>query len=50
MMKSYFDDYCTAVDAVVADTGKNAAQHLMSYWHRFRDAGGDESRNHRARQ
>src|ERR1700760_223770 len=37
MMKSYFDDYFTTMDAIVADTGKSSAQHLMQYWQNFYD-------------
>jgi len=37
MMKSYFDDYLTTMDGIVADKGKSSAEHLMSYWQRFYD-------------
>ncbi|MBM9503431.1 TetR/AcrR family transcriptional regulator [Actinacidiphila acididurans] len=37
MMKSYFDDYLATMDGIVADKGKNSAEHLMSYWQRFHD-------------
>jgi TetR/AcrR family transcriptional repressor of nem operon len=37
MMKSYFDDYFTTMDAIVADTKKNSAEHLMQYWQNFYD-------------
>ncbi|WP_328611285.1 TetR/AcrR family transcriptional regulator [Amycolatopsis sp. NBC_00345] len=37
MMKSYFDDYLTTMDGIVADKGKSSAEHLMSYWRKFYD-------------
>ncbi|MEK8174489.1 hypothetical protein NKH77_52190 [Streptomyces sp. M19] len=37
MMKSYFADYLTTMDGIVADKGKSSAEHLMSYWQRFYD-------------
>lgn len=37
MMKSYFDDYFTTMDGIVADTGKTSAEHLMQYWQNFYD-------------
>jgi len=35
MMQSYFDDYLTTMDRIVADTGKSSAEHLMRYWQNF---------------
>jgi len=37
MMKSYFDDYFTTMDGIVAETDKSSAEHLMSYWQYFHD-------------
>jgi TetR/AcrR family transcriptional repressor of nem operon len=37
MMKSYFDDYLTTMDGIVADKGKSSAEHLMRYWQNFYD-------------
>jgi TetR/AcrR family transcriptional repressor of nem operon len=37
MMKSYFDDYLTTMDRIVADTDKSSAEHLMRYWQNFYD-------------
>jgi TetR/AcrR family transcriptional repressor of nem operon len=37
MMKSYFDEYLTTMDEIVADKGKSSAQHLMRYWQNFYD-------------
>jgi len=35
MMQSYFDDYLTTMDRIVADTDKSSAEHLMRYWQNF---------------
>jgi TetR/AcrR family transcriptional repressor of nem operon len=37
MMKSYFDDYLTTMDGIVADKDKSSAEHLMKYWQNFYD-------------
>jgi TetR/AcrR family transcriptional repressor of nem operon len=37
MMKSYFDDYFTIMDGIVADTEETSAEHLMRYWQNFYD-------------
>jgi TetR/AcrR family transcriptional repressor of nem operon len=35
MMQSYFDDYLTTMNRIVADTDKSSAEHLMRYWQNF---------------
>ena len=35
MMQSYFDDYLTTMDRIIADTDKSSAEHLMRYWQNF---------------
>ncbi|HTJ67470.1 MAG TPA: TetR/AcrR family transcriptional regulator [Actinospica sp.] len=37
MMKSYFEDYFSTMDGIVADKEKSSAEHLMSYWQYFYD-------------
>ncbi|MGX1673277.1 TetR/AcrR family transcriptional regulator [Streptomyces sp. NPDC055400] len=37
MLKSYFDEYLTTMDGIVADKGKRSAEHLMRYWQNFYD-------------
>ncbi|MDO0929663.1 TetR/AcrR family transcriptional regulator [Streptomyces sp. TG1A-8] len=37
MLQSYFDEYLTTMDAIVADSGKNSAEHLRKYWQNFYD-------------
>jgi TetR/AcrR family transcriptional repressor of nem operon len=37
LMKSYFDDYFATMDGIVADKGRNSAEHLMRYWQYFYD-------------
>ncbi|MBM9503093.1 TetR/AcrR family transcriptional regulator [Actinacidiphila acididurans] len=37
MMKSYFDDYFTTMDGIIASTELNSAERLMRYWQYFYD-------------
>jgi len=37
MMQAYFDEYLATMDAIVADTGKSAAERLLEYWRNFHD-------------
>jgi TetR/AcrR family transcriptional regulator, transcriptional repressor for nem operon len=37
MMKSYFDDYFTTMDGIIANAEKSSAERLMLYWQYFYD-------------
>jgi TetR/AcrR family transcriptional repressor of nem operon len=37
MMVSYFEDYFSVMDGIVADAGRSSAEHLMAYWRFFYD-------------
>ncbi|MEU1273778.1 TetR/AcrR family transcriptional regulator [Streptomyces sp. NPDC005799] len=37
ILKSYFADYLTDMDRVLAHSGQSAAERLMTYWHQWRE-------------